>query len=101
MRYYGESNVPGAPGNFRTMEYAPARDGIPAFEPMPYYGGGMGVEPMAALPEPMSQESFAHLVDSRRLDRNLKQMGYDSLIQYLRDTNQLPPIVGGGRNLGV
>lgn len=47
MRYYGESNVPGAPGNFRTLEYVPARDGIPSFEPMPYYGGGMGVEPLA------------------------------------------------------
>lgn len=47
MRYYGESNVPGAPGNFRTLEYVPARDGIPSFEPMPYYGGGMGAEPLA------------------------------------------------------
>lgn len=101
MRYYGESNVPGAPGNFRTSEYVPARDGIPAFEPMPYYGGGMGVDPMAALPAPMSQESFEQAVDARRLDRNLKRMGYDSLIQWLKDTNQLPPPMGGGRNMGV
>lgn len=50
MRYYGESNVPGAPGNFRTLEYIPVRDGIPSFEPMPYYGGGMGLQPLAGNP---------------------------------------------------
>ena len=56
---------------------------------------------VAALPEPMSQESFEQAVDARRLDNRLKQMGYSSLLQYLRDTGQIPPARPGGMKFGI
>jgi hypothetical protein len=68
MYYSGESNVPGAPGNFSGTLIAA---GIP-----------VGQDPRF----PMSQESFEQYVDERRLNKRLEPYG-GSILEFLRQRN--------------